>query len=72
MEIMFTLTPMAGRNSTPPTKDTVMPIMIQNASRYSRNRLRITSTITIARMPFFSSMSMRLSNCSARLLSMRT
>ncbi len=66
------LTPMAGRNSTPPTKDTVMPIMIQNARRYSRNRLSTTSTMTMASTPFSSSMVMRSSNCSARLLSMRT
>ena len=42
------LTPASGNNKTPPMNETAMPIITQNARRNSRNKARITKTITTA------------------------
>ena len=46
------LTSMVGRNSRPPTKEMVMPIITQKARRNSRKTARMTSTMKMAMNPF--------------------
>lgn len=48
-------TPTNGRNTMPPTNDTTIPIMTQNASRISSRIARMRSTIPTAMKPFSTS-----------------
>ena len=50
--IMLMLSPATGMNSSPPMNEIAIPIITQNASRSSRNRARISRTITTANTPF--------------------
>ena len=52
MEIMLILTPTSGRKMIPPIKEIVIPIMTQKARRYSRNRVKMIRTMTMAINPF--------------------
>ncbi len=61
IEIMLMLTPTTGSNSRLPTKEIVMPIITQKASRISRKMARITSTMPMAMKPLFSSSDSRCS-----------
>ena len=65
------LTPTTGRKRIEPTKETVIPIITQNASRTSRNSDRIPSTIATAISAFSPTSFSRRRNSSALLLSTR-
>ncbi len=58
---MLMLTPISGSNSMLPTKEMIMPIMTQKASRISRKSARISMTMPVAISPFSSNSESRCS-----------